>query len=226
MLTDRGPESAEPFRAVTDLGWHPLMRAKKAGKFRPGGWHKGWEVARFAARPGGRWKGRGVAYPTGERLAGTLLACREAGHAGPWLILTDLPPGRACALWSAWRGWVEQGFRDLKGDGWQLSRTRMADPERVARWWAAAALATLWVLEAGQEAQRLEVPATKGHGSGGRGAVASLFALGLAWLAAEPGRGRFRRLPPLAQPPWPAETRRSDRLKEQDWINEHQTIPL
>jgi hypothetical protein len=93
----------------------------------------------------------------------------------------------------------------------------------VARWWAAAALATLWALEAGQEAQRRELPATKSH-AGPRGApVMSLFALGRSWLAVQLGRGRLRR---LAQPKGPAERRPSDRLKEPLWIAEHQTVPL
>jgi hypothetical protein len=41
VLTDRGLESPELFRAIVRLGWHPLMRAKRCGKFRPANWHKG-----------------------------------------------------------------------------------------------------------------------------------------------------------------------------------------
>src|SRR5262245_48749116 len=128
----------------------------------------------------------------------------------------DLPPAAAAALWYAWRGWIEQGFRDLKGDGWQLSKTRMAEPERVARWWAAAALATLWVLESGAAAQRLQVPATRTHSGENKAAVTSLFALGLAVLQAELGRGLVRRLRRLPQPDWPAEDGTSDPLSEQE----------
>ena len=226
VLSDRGLESKELFEAITALGWHPLMRLKQGGHFRPDGWTKGWPLGRFAARPGARWMGRGVAWPTGSRLPGTLLACWEAGHAGPWLLLTDLAVGEARAVWYAWRGWIEHGFRDLKSDGWQLSKTRMTDPERVARWWAAAALATLWVLESGQEAQRLEVPATRAHAGPGGAAVTSLFALGLACLATQLGRGSVRRVSRLPQPEWPVAEEESDRLKEQDWIAEHQAVPL
>jgi hypothetical protein len=226
VLSDRGLESKDLFEAIKALGWHPLMRVKRAGHFRPDGWHRGWPLGRFAARPGARWRGRGLAWPTGSRLSCTLLACWEQGHQEPWLIVTDLGPGDATALWYAWRGWIEQGFRDLKSDGWQLSRTRMTDPERVARWWAAAALATLWVLEAGQEAQRLEIPATRTHAGPEAAAVTSLFALGLAVLAAQLGRGSVRRLRRLPQPAWPADEGDSDPLKEQDWIAQHQAVPL
>ena len=155
VLTDRGLESAPLFAAVVGLGWQPLMRVKQAGKFRPQGWRKGYAMRGFAPAAGRRWAGTGVAYPAGPGLACTLLACWEAGHEEPWLIVTDLTSGSATALWYAFRTWIEQGFRDLKSDGWKLSKTRMSEPERVARWWAAAALATLWVLEAGAEAQRL-----------------------------------------------------------------------
>ena len=37
--SDRGLESADHlFRFIVGLGWHPLMRAKKGGKFKPKGW--------------------------------------------------------------------------------------------------------------------------------------------------------------------------------------------
>src|SRR5262249_59048972 len=112
-----------------------------------------------------------------------LLSCGEAGHEEPWLILTDLGPADAQAAWYAWRSWIEQGFRDLKSDGWQLSKTRMTDPERVGRWWVVAALATLWVLEAGAEAQRLGIPATRTHAGPPDPTRARLVTLGRAWRA-------------------------------------------
>jgi hypothetical protein len=79
-----------------------------------------------------------VAWPTGPKLDCSLLARRDAGHAEAWLILTDLGPADADAAWYAFRAWIEHGFRDLKGDGWELDKTRMADPERVGRWWLTA----------------------------------------------------------------------------------------
>jgi Transposase DDE domain len=226
VLGDRGLESKDLFAAVVGLGWHPLLRAKQGGHFRPDGWTRGWSLGRFAAGPGARWCGRGLAWPTGSRLRYPLLACWQEGQAEPWLLLTDLGPGDAAAAWYAWRGWIEPGFRDLKGDGWQLSKTRMTEPERVARWWTAGALAALWVLETGQEAARLEIPATRAHAGAGKPAVTSLFALGLAVLGAQLGRGSVRRGRPLPQPPWPRGSQDSDPLNEADWIAQHQSIPL
>jgi hypothetical protein len=226
VLSDRGLESKELFCAITALGWHPLMRVKKAGHFLPQGWTKSWALGQFAARLGSRWRGRGVAWRGRSRLSCTLLACWEAGHEQAWLILTDLAPGDATAVWYGWRSWIEHGFRDLKSDGWDLSKTRMTDPERVARWWAAAAVATLWVLEAGAEAQRLEIPATRTHAGADGPAVTSLFALGLAVVADQLGRRSVRRLRRLPQPEWPTGHGDSVPDEEQNWLAQHQAVPL
>jgi hypothetical protein len=102
----------------------------------------------------------------------------------------------------------------------------MTEPQRVARWWAAAALATLWVLEAGAEAQRLEIPATKTHVGAAKAAVTSLFALGLVWLAEQLGRGSVRRLHRLPQPNWPHDPADGDPQDQRNGINIHPTIPL
>ena len=226
VLSDRGLESKELFEAITALGWHPFMRVKQGGHFRPQGWMKSQAMKQFAPSVASRWRGRGVAWPSSSRLNCTLLACWEEGHEQPWLIVTDLMPGAAATLWYGWRNWIEQGFRDLKSDGWDLSKTRMTEPPRVARWWTAAALATLWVLEAGAEAQRLEIPATKTHVGADKAAVTSLFALGKVWLADQLGRGRLRRLRRLPQPQWPSDPGDFDPPNSQFRPEIHSTIPL
>ena len=40
------------------------------------------------------------------------------------------------------RAWIEQGFKKIKGGGWQWHSTRMTDPARVERLWLAIVLAT------------------------------------------------------------------------------------
>jgi hypothetical protein len=177
VLTDRGLESPELFRAITGLGWHPLMRAKAGGHFRPDGWHKGHLMAGFAAAEGRRWAGSGVAYPAGGRLPCTLLAVWEPGHAGPWLILTDLPPGAANPAWYAWRMWVEQGFRAVKRGRWQWQKARVADAGRVQRLWAVIAVATLWAVSVGGEGEPADLPEVP------RGLGVLAAGLLLLWLA-------------------------------------------
>lgn len=206
VLTDRGLESAELFRAIAALGWHPLMRAKAGGKFRPDGWHKGHGLGRFAAAPGRRWAGAGVAYPSGERLSCALLASWDAGHAEPWLVLTDLPPAAADPAWYAWRMWVEQGFRAVKRGCWQWQQTRMADPARAARLWAAVAVGTLWLVEVGGEGEVAELPGgPKALSALGEGLLRLLAAL---WRGEPVPRGR------MVHHDWPERTWQPDALTE------------
>jgi hypothetical protein len=87
-----------------------------------------------------------------RQLHCTLLACWEAGYKDPWLILTDLPPEARTACWYGLRAWSEQGFKLTKRAGWQWHQTHMPKPERAARLWLAVAVATLWVLSVGGEA--------------------------------------------------------------------------
>jgi hypothetical protein len=51
------------------------------------------------------------------------------------------------------RAWIEQGFKKIKGGGWQWHYTRMTDPARAERLWLAIAIATWWLLAVGGEAE-------------------------------------------------------------------------
>ena len=206
VLTDRGLESPALFCAITALGWHPLMRVKAGGKFRPRGWRRGHRMPAFAASVGRRWVGCGVAYPTGSRLPCTLLASWEEGHDEPWLVLTDLAPAAADPAWYAWRMWVEQGFRAVKRGCWQWQRTRMGDPERAARLWAVLAVATLWAVEVGGEGEAPEWPRVS--------RALSALQAGLLLLLAALLRGE--RLPEgrMEHRDWPERTWQPDPLTE------------
>jgi hypothetical protein len=150
VLSDRGLESPALFRQITKLDWHPLMRVKKGGKFRPSGWGQFYSFQELLRAPGAAFAAEGLAY-RGQKLRCTLLACWEDGHDEPWLLLTDLPPEAGQAVWYALRSWIEQGFKVLKGGGWDWQQTRMDDPGRVERLWLVLAVATLWVVALGVE---------------------------------------------------------------------------
>ena len=206
VLTDRGLESAALFRAIVGLGWHPLMRVKKAGTFRPEGWHKGYAISGFAAALGRRWAGAGLAYPGGEKRSCTLLAGWEPGHEEAWLLLTDLPPRAAQPAWYAWRMWIEHGFKVGKSGCWQWQKTRMTDPERAARLWAVLAVATLWMMEVGGEGEAPTLPALP--------RLVSLVQAGLVRLLGALCRGEALPRGRLLQQDWPEGGGEPDQVTE------------
>jgi len=161
VLADRGLYARWLYRRIVRLGWHPCLRIKAGGTFRPHGSTRFQPLRTFAPRPGTRWQGQGAAfvkYPS--RLPCTLLACWEEGYKEAWFLLTDLPPESSAACWYGLRAWIEQGFKITKRGGWQWQRTRMTDPERAARLWLAVAVATLWLLSVGGEAEQRIPPST------------------------------------------------------------------
>ena len=50
------------------------------------------------------------------------------------------------------RAWIECGFKHIKSAGWQWQYTRMVDSQRATRFWLSIAVATLWVVSVGGEA--------------------------------------------------------------------------
>lgn len=161
VLADRGLYARWLFRRIVRLGWHPFLRINSGGTFRPAGSLVSRPLCSFVLQPGTAWQGAGTAFKGPQRcLACTLLARWEEGYQEPWLILTDLPPQASNACWYGWRAWIEQGFKVTKRAGWQWQRTRMSDPARAARLWLAVAVATLWLLSVGGEADSHLPPST------------------------------------------------------------------
>jgi len=153
VLADRGLYARWLYRAIVRAGWHPFLRINQGGQFRPqaaGGFRP---LATAAPRCGSGWCGRVDCFVTREaRLRCTLLARWEDPHAEPWLVLTDLAPAVADVAWYGMRSWIECGFKDSKRGGWQWQQTKMTAPERANRLWLALAVATLWVVSVGGEA--------------------------------------------------------------------------
>lgn len=154
VLADRGLYARWLYRRIVRLGWHPLLRINTGGTFRPAASARYRPLRSFVPQLGTQWAGRGTAFVgPRRRLNCTLLARWEEGYADPWLLLTDLAPHTGDACWYGLRAWIEQGFKITKRAGWQWQRTRMSDPQRAARLWLAVAVATLWLLSVGGEAE-------------------------------------------------------------------------
>jgi hypothetical protein len=202
-LADRGLYARWLFRRMVRLHWHPLVRINTGGTFLPAGERAYRPLTTFAPQPGRWWQGTGIAFQGRAcRLHCTLLVWWGEGYKDPWLLLTDLPPTTGLAGWYGLRAWIEQGFKVLKRGGWQWQQTRMTDPGRAARLWLGLAVATLWLLEMGGEAETgpgldplPSAPRRRQVSIFRRGGVAILVAL----LTGRPlPGGRFR------PEPWPS----------------------
>jgi DDE family transposase len=154
VAADRGLYAKWLFQSIVKLGWHPYLRINRQGRYRPEGGLAFRALSQVVSRVGQRWAGQVTCFATKERqLDCTLLARWDAPYRDPWLIVTDLPPRGADVAWYSLRAWIECGFKDAKRGGWHWEQTKMKDPSRAERLWLAMALATLWVVSVGCQAE-------------------------------------------------------------------------
>jgi hypothetical protein len=152
ILTDRGMYSPSLFRCIEGLHWHPFLRIRAQGQYRLKGSSKWLELKDLRPQSGESKAFEATVFKNEEgQLHCTLLASYDASYEEPWLLVTDIPGEIAQASWYGLRAWIEQGYKRLKSEGWQLQRTRITDCTRLERLWLATAVATLWVLEVGGE---------------------------------------------------------------------------
>ena len=154
VLTDRGMYSPRLFNCLLGLHWHPFLRIRAQGFYRPKGSQKWLDLKDLCPPMGETVAFEAEVFKNEEgRLDCTLVAFHGEGYAEPWLIVTDLSSELAQASWYGLRGWIEQGYKRVKGEGWKLPRTRIKDSQRLERLWLGVALATMWVLMVGGEAE-------------------------------------------------------------------------
>lgn len=152
VLADRGLYARWLYQKIVSLQWHPFLRLNLGGSFQVKGQAR-WRALKSAApHRGVNWSGEVKCFK-GNPVEGTLLACWDEVHEDPWLVLTDLEPKVAKICWYGLRFWIEVGFKNNKRGGWQWQQTKMENEKRAERKWLAMAVATLWVVSVGGEAQ-------------------------------------------------------------------------
>jgi len=159
VTADRGLYADWLYQLIVDVGWHPFLRINHQGTYRipP---HQAWKpLVDVVSAPGQSWSGRIVCFKTNP-LECTLLARWDIGYQDPWLIVTDIQPNHASAVWYGLRPSTECVYRDIKSDGWQWHNTRLLDPLRAERLWLAIAVSTLWMVMLGGEAENQLSPPT------------------------------------------------------------------
>ena len=218
VMSDRGLYAPWLYQQIVGLGWHPFLRINQQGNVRPVQVNTFCPLSTLVPKPGSGWCGEVVCFSEPKsRLHCTLLARWEEGYKESWLVVTDLAPAQAQVMWYGMRSWIEQGFKDYKRGGWQWHQTKMTDPARAERLWLAMAVATLWVVSVGGEADvSLPVstldalPAThiarRTRQSASRPRLLSCFARGLVAIIGALIRGDGLVLGRFLPEPWPTGT--------------------
>jgi hypothetical protein len=225
VMSDRGLYAPWLSQHIVSLGWHPFMRINKQGNFRPLAEAKCRGLSTAAPTVGRAWCGEVECFSeTKSRLRCSLLASFDAGYEEVWLVVTDLAPEQATVVWYGMRSWIEGGFKDTKRGGWHWHQTKMTDPGRAERLWLAIAVATLWAVSVGGEADanlpvsslealpERHVARRKANGRS-RPRMISCFARGLLTIVAALIRGDGLVLGRFVPEPWPSSPPRPKKTK-------------
>jgi len=140
--------------AIVAWGWHPFLRLNVGCKARlPGEENFEW-ISRWVPTPGTSWQGKVECFASKKgRVNGTLLMHWEPGYESAWVILTDLEPEQALVSWYGLRTWTLGGFKDFKRGLWGWHHSKMERASSVERLWLAMALAPLWCVSLGCQAE-------------------------------------------------------------------------
>jgi hypothetical protein len=154
VLADRGLYARWLYDLIRSCGWHPFLRLNQNFKAcREGSEEFEW-VSQWVPTPGTHWKGRAECFVGKKtRLEATLLMHWEPGYKDPWIILTDLEPEQAQTSWYGLRTWIEGGFKDFKRGLWGWHHNKMQRASEIERLWLAMALAQLWCVSLGCQAE-------------------------------------------------------------------------
>lgn len=153
VLADRGLYARWLYQAIVRCGWHPFLRINLGVKVRPIGTEAFDWLSRWVPQVGARWQGEVECFvQKHSRLRCTLLLEWAAGYEHPWAVMTDLPADQAQIAWYALRAWIEAGFKDLKRGGWGWQHSKMDQAGRVERLWLAMAVALVWTVRLGSQA--------------------------------------------------------------------------
>ena len=155
VMADRGLYARWLFQAICACGWHPFLRINLGVKARAEEEENFDWIGRWTPMPGTRWKGKVECFAgKASRLKCSLLMHWEAGYEHPWAVLTDLDPEQAEVSWYGMRTWIETGYKDFKRGLWGWHHSKMREAGRVERFWLAMAVAQLWAVSVGCQAEQ------------------------------------------------------------------------
>ena len=146
LMSDRGiGNSPDLCKAIAELGLYYMLRIPKNVKLIT---PEGEVICPYEhATPGELWRQEGEVFVSKGRVLAKVFAHLDKGYNEPWIIISNHPTARPSEY--ARRNWIEQMFRDWKSGNWDLDRTRLRSPERLARFLCLMMLATAYVLSMG-----------------------------------------------------------------------------
>jgi hypothetical protein len=154
VLADRGLYARWLWEIIRACGWHPFLRLNLGVKACKEGEQVFEWISQWVPTPGTSWKGKVACFAGKDsRVEATLLMHWEAGYESAWAILTDLEPEEAQVSGYGLRTWIEGGFKDFKRGLWGWHHSKMTRASCVERLWLAMALAQLWCLSLGCQAE-------------------------------------------------------------------------
>ena len=154
VLADRGLYARWLWDAIVAWGWHPFLRINVGSKARCRERRTLRGSVAGCPRRERVWQGKVECFASKKgRVNGTLLMHWEPGYASAWIILTDLEPEEALVSWYGLRTWIEGGFKDFKRGLWGWHHSKMERASSVERLWLAMALAQLWCVSLGCQAE-------------------------------------------------------------------------
>lgn len=133
-------------------GWHYACRTAKDIQL-------GVEGARFSfdevgVQPGECISLPGVTFTLQDYGPVLAIAWWQSGYKEPIYLVTNLELAEEACYWYAKRFRIETFFSDQKSRGFNLHKSHIADPKRLARLMIAACLAYIWIIHLGVVAKR------------------------------------------------------------------------
>jgi hypothetical protein len=176
---DRGiGNSSALAQVVAGMNWHFLFRVRDTVRVRLADGHE--TSLADLIQPGKHWSGTGEVFKKGGWVQAYIHLVWKRSMAEPWCIVTNAPQATAACYVA--RMWQDEGFRDLKGGGWQWQRSQVRTPDHAERLILALALAYAWTLSLGTRAIRAGKTVMR-HITRGHRRTFSAFRLGLRYLS-------------------------------------------
>jgi len=147
VLGDAGFQHVPLLRWLRRRGWHFVIRQQgRITVYRQG---EGWCKINALALTQGETRVIGWVRLTQEYNAGWywLLLHWEEGEDDPWYLVSDQALSARCLLKHyRIRMWIEEMYGDMKGHGFDLEATHLADTDRISRLVLGVCLAFLWLI--------------------------------------------------------------------------------